>query len=211
MARLRESEPRLEFFVGDLQESNAERRCAVSWEWPGDDGNLHTSAVTWQPGETFVRPLTWWRRRRPLPGPAPDSAIPPWPLTVVLDVRGSHGHLLERASIRARKMPTTAELLAHSGSAGTEYEVSWTAPWGQYRLPQTDLPCQLSSIAVAAGHHEPALLLAGLTLAWRIDLDREAWFLWRRLGGSELLRALGGGAGCPEHGMECPWPSKGTT
>lgn len=186
-------EAAIEEIAGTLHEG-ADRRCAVAWEWPGEDGMLHALRLFWQPGETFVRPIEWMRSRRPLPGPPARSDSIPWPLRVRLYASGWHGQTLERA-----------ELEAVDGSR--DYPIRWDVPPGEPRLPLTELPCSLDH---RGGEVIPALILAGLTLPWRIDLDREAWAVWRRISAGDLLRQLGGPSGmCPRHGRICPWPITG--
>lgn len=181
----------------------AERRCAVGWDWPGEDGMLHIMWVVWQPGEVIVRPLEWVRQRRPFPLLPGGVADVPWPLRVRITARGWHNQTLERGTIEA-------------SDGATAYPVEWAPPPGLPRLPRTDLPCALTTMhqpGMPRGAPDaPAIALAGLTLPWQIDLDREAWAPWRRLDGSALLASLGGPSGsCPRHGAACPWPATGRT
>lgn len=173
------------------------RRCAVTWEWPGEDGMLHSLQAVWQPGEVVVRPLEWAHRRLPPSAPDPGGGQAPWPLCVAIAARGWHGQFLEHADI-------AADDGAHS------YPVRWPPPPGEPRLPLTDLPCALAVPDREHPDRADTLTLAGLTLPWRIDLDRESWAIWRRFAASALLDRLGGPDGvCPRHGHACPWPATG--
>lgn len=188
--------PTVETIAGSLQRG-AEPRCAVAWEWPGEDGMLHAMQAFWQPGAFAVRPLEWQHRRVPLPALDPRLGQAPWPLSVAIAVRGWHGQLLEYAEIAA-------------GDGERSYRLEWASPPGEPRLPITDLPCSLSAPDREHPERAATLTLAGLTLPWRIDLDREVWPVWRRLSGTTLLERLGGPEGaCPRHGYACPWPTTG--
>ena len=121
----------------------------------------------------------------------------PWPLRVSLDAHGWHGQTLDRAEIQACDGPIRLPM-------------SWEGPEGEPRPPISDLPCAVTVLGNRAGEGIPALILAGLTLSWRIDLDRDAWAVWRRLSAADLLCRLGGPGGvCPRHGAACPWPLTG--
>jgi hypothetical protein len=186
----------IETITGALREG-ADRHLAVTWEWPGEDGMLHSMRLLWQPGEVIVRPIDWVRVRRPFPSAIPRSDAVPWPLRVRIYASGWHGQTLERA-----------ELEVVDGAR--EFPIRWDPPIGEPRLPATDLPCNLTALDRQADDAPTALILAGLTLPWRIDLDRDAWPLWRRLSAGDLLRRLGGPQGaCPRHGRLCPWPITG--
>ncbi|HWE63106.1 MAG TPA: hypothetical protein VHB98_15440 [Chloroflexota bacterium] len=195
-ARPGEGGPALERISGSLQ-LGTERRCAVTWDWPGEDGMLHTLQALWQPGELVVRPLEWSRRRRPFPTLDAQVGQAPWPLRVPIAVRGWHGQLLEHAEIVAVDEERS-------------YPLQWGPPRGEPRLPVTDLPCTLTGPEREQPESGPTVTLAGLTLPWRIDLDRECWVLWRRFSATALLERLGGAEGaCPRHGYGCPWPATG--
>ena len=197
-ARLSAGEPRIEAIAGSYQDG-AERRCTVAWEWPGEDGMLHSMHALWQPGEVIARPLEWSRLRRPLSLVAVGLEPTPWPLRVRIYARGWHNQLLDRAEIEAT-------------DGGTAVAVRWPPPPGEPRLPETELPCVLTSLDRQQRDGAAALTMAGLTLPWRIDLDHEAWAVWRRFGADALLERLGGSDGlCSRHGRNCPWPATGRT
>jgi hypothetical protein len=186
----------VETIAGSLRRG-AERRCAVAWEWPGEDGMLHALQALWQPGDSAVRPLDWQHRRLPLPTLDPRIGQAPWPLRVAIAVRGWHGQLLEHAEIAA-------------GDDERAYRLEWAPPPGEPRLPITDLPCTLAVPDREHPDRVATLTLAGMTLPWRIDLDRETWAIWRRLSAGALLESLGGAEdACPRHGYACPWPATG--
>lgn len=190
-----DQDPRIEQVAGAFYEG-ADRRVIVQWDWPGEDGMMHSLRLGWQPGEILVRPVDWARLRQPLPVVDARTGDAPWPLRVRIRVRGWHGQLLERT-----------ELEATDGSRA--FPVRWEPPLGEPRLPETELPCSLTNLD-RQGNISPALILAGLTLPWRIDLDRDAWVVWRRLSAGDLLRTLGGPTiVCPRHGRVCPWPVTG--
>ena len=42
----------IETISGALHEG-ADRHLAVTWEWPGEDGMLHSMRLLWQPGEVY--------------------------------------------------------------------------------------------------------------------------------------------------------------
>lgn len=194
-ARLRVAGPRFDTIAGSFHEG-AERRCIVAWDWPGEDGMQHTVRALWQPGEVVVRPLEWSRLRRPFPRPGGRGEVVPWPLRVHIHARGWHRQLLEKAELEA-------------GDDGHIYPVLWPPPPGEPRLPETELPCALTGLD-RQPDSAPALILAGLPLPWQINLDREAWPVWRRFSAGALLDALGGPGGvCPRHGHSCPWPATG--
>ena len=158
---------------------------------------LHTLQAAWQLGEVVVRPLDWIRSRQPFPILMSRAGQAPWPLHVCIHVHGWHDQLLERADLEAL-------------DGTTSYPIRWEPPLGEPRLPTTELPCTITSYGRRTGEGLPALILAGLTLPWRIDLDRDAWNIWRRLSAGDLLRLLGGpGGACPRHGNLCPWPYTG--
>jgi hypothetical protein len=175
----------------------AERRCMVAWEWPGEDGMFHSLRLLWQPGEVIVRPIDWVRDRQPFPTTTSLPDAVPWPLRVRIRARGWHGQILERAELEA-------------ADGARAFPIRWEPPLGEPRLPVTELPCSLTMLDRQGSDGIPALSLAGLTLPWRIDLDRDAWAVWRRLSAGDLLRRLGGPKGiCPRHGRPCPWPITG--
>lgn len=195
-ARLSGAPARMETIVGSFRDG-ADRRTAARWERPGEDGMLHETRALWQPGEVIVRPLEWAHMRRPLDALGADAV--PWPLRVRIAVRGWHHQPLERAEIDAR-------------DGVVPCPVVWGPPPGELRLPATELPCAI--VAPDRRHPDaaPSIVLAGLTLPWHIDLDREAWAIWRRFAAGTLVEALGGLDGhCPRHGRDCPWPATGRT
>jgi hypothetical protein len=195
-AQYGEAATSVEAIAGTLQVA-AERRYTVAWDWPGEDGMFHRVRAIWQPGELIVRPLEWLHQRRPFPTPDPRVAPVPWPLNVAITVRGWHDQLLEYAEIVA-------------SDAKRSYPVHWPPPHGRLRPPRTDLPCTLATPGREHPESMAALTLAGLTLPWRIDLDRQSWVIWRRFAGAALLDRLGAPAGtCPRHGHSCPWPASG--
>ncbi|HVC82191.1 MAG TPA: hypothetical protein VNL35_17000 [Chloroflexota bacterium] len=173
------------------------RRMMLAWDWPGEDGMRHLLRTAWELGEVVVRPLDWVRGRQPPGDLAAGAGGIPWPLRVRIDAHGWHGQTLERAEIQA-----------NDGSTG--FPILWEGWHGALRVPATDLPCAITSLGRRAGEGIPALILAGLTLPWRIDIDRDAWTAWRRLAAGDLLDRLGGPGGvCPRHGARCPWPATG--
>jgi hypothetical protein len=161
----------------------------VARYWPGEDGMLHTLRLTWHMGEVAVYPATWARTR----GEFPESSSPdqvPWPHSLPIVAMGRDGQLLDQAMVEV---------------AGTRLQ--WRPPVGGPRLPDTDLPC---SLVMGDERQAAELILAGLPLPWKIDLDREAWPIWRRLDAGAMLSALGGPrATCPLHGVSCSWPLRG--
>jgi hypothetical protein len=189
--------PLQEAVTGMLRDEDR-RRMLLNWEWPGEDGMRHTFRGAWEIGDTVTRPLDWVRTRQPSASGSISNGNPgPWPLRVRLDIYGWHGQTLERA-----------EILAADGQ--TRMPVLWDARQGEPRIPRTELPCAMTALSERDGERVPALSLAGLTLPWRIDVDRDAWPVWRRLSADTLLYELGGPSGqCPRHGSFCPWPTQG--
>jgi len=176
---------------------NGPGRMLLAWDWPGEDGMRHVLRTAWEVGEVVVRPLDWVRGRQPPGDRAADGPAIPWPLRVRIDAHGWHGQTLERADVQA-------------GDGPTAFPIHWEGPHGEARVPATDLPCALTALTRQAGEKIPALILAGLTLPWRIDIDRDAWAAWRRVSAGELLNQLGGPDGlCPRHGLRCRWPATG--
>lgn len=183
--------PLEETITGALREEGP-RRLLLAWEWPGEDGMRHVLRGAWEVGEVVTRALDWVRSRQ-----AVRADAIPWPLRVRVDAHGWHEQTLERAEIQAYDGPTAIP-------------IEWGMPQGEPRAPITTLPAALTTLGRYAGEGVPAIILAGLTLAWRIDLDRDAWAVWQRLSAGELLHQLGGPGGvCPRHGTLCPWPAGG--
>src|SRR5262249_38069862 len=90
----------VEAMAGSLHDG-AERRCLLGWDWPGEDGMLHTLRTSWQPGEIHVRPIEWVRLRQPFPASAARPNAVPWPYRVRIRARGWHGQLLDRIELEA--------------------------------------------------------------------------------------------------------------
>ena len=188
----------LEETVSGTLRDEGRRRMLLNWEWPGEDGMRHVFRAAWEIGDTVVRPLDWVRNRQPTSGPLGNGNGRPWPLRVRIDAHGWHGQTLERAEIRALDGPAHIPIL-------------WDGRQGEPRIPRTELPCVMTALSRRDGETTPAVSLAGLTLPWTIDVDRDAWTVWRRLSAHELLHGLGGPAGqCPRHGKHCPWPTTGS-
>lgn len=161
----------------------------VARHWPGEDGMLHMLRLTWHMGEIAVYPAGWGRTRSAWPERATADQVP-WPHSLPIVALGREGQLLDQIMVEV-----------------ADSRLHWGPPPGEPRIPNTDIPC---SLVVGDRHRAVELILAGLPLAWQIDLDREAWSIWRRLNASEMLSALGGPRGaCPRHGMTCPWPATG--
>jgi hypothetical protein len=183
----------------------SEGRIATSWVWPGEEGMRHSLYLTWQPGERLVRAMEWVRLRA-MPGPEttiPDRA--PTAASLEIFARAWHHQALDQIGL------IVEQVHGNRKEARTRYTLDWAPPSGTPRLPITETPCMLSSVHYPDGTQAPALIVAGLTLPWVIDVDREAWPVWKRVAGSELLAQVGGPAGeCPRHGRACPWPETGS-
>jgi hypothetical protein len=184
----------------------SEGRLTASWVWPGEEGMRHSLYLTWQPGESIVRAMEWARLRVvPPPETAADTA--PRALSLEVYARAWHNQLLDQIGLIVKQ--------AEEGDVRKEprarLPLDWSVPFGVPRLPITTVPCALSSLRYPDGTRAPALIVAGLTLPWLIDLDREAWPMWQRLGANDMLRDLGGPQEeCPRHGRHCPWPCTGS-
>jgi hypothetical protein len=188
----------LEEAVGGTLREAEPRRMLLHWEWPGEDGMHHLFRGAWEVGEVVVRPLDWVRSRRPHSDPSGHAAGGPWPLRLRVDAHGWHGQTLERAEIQVE-------------DGLISFPIRWDGRHGEPRTPLTEIPSAITALGRHAGEGPPALILAGLTLPWRIDLDHDAWAVWRRLSADQLLYGLGGPAGaCPRHGAHCPWPAAGS-
>jgi hypothetical protein len=180
----------------------SEGRLTAHWVWPGEEGMRHSLDLSWQPGDSLVRAMEWVRQRV---FPAPGGVGPaPLATSVMVSGRAWHHQLLDQIDLALEQ--------ANGTSVGprTRLPLEWTVPYGVPRLPITTAPCALSSVRYPDGTRMPALIVAGLTLPWQIDLDREAWPVWQRIGADDLLSALGGPRQyCPRHGRACPWPETG--
>jgi hypothetical protein len=183
---------------------NSEGRLTASWVWPGEEGMRHSLYLSWQPGEYLVRALEW-ARQRVLPAVEPAAADPAAAMSLEVFARAWHNQLLDQIGL-------ALEQVASGGNGRrTRLPLEWTVPFSAPRLPITEAPCALSSVHYPDGTRAPALIVAGLTLPWLVDVDREAWPMWQRIGGSDLLHQVGGPQGdCPRHGRACPWPETGS-
>jgi hypothetical protein len=183
---------------------NSEGRLTAAWVWPGEEGMRHSLYLSWQPGEYLVRAMEWVRLRV-MPSPGPSGVDLAVAMSMEVFARAWHNQLLDQIGLAIE------QVIGEGKDLRVRLPIEWTAPFGAPRLPITEAPCTLSSVRYPDGTSAPALIIAGLTLPWLIDVDREAWPLWQRLGGSDLLHQAGGPWGdCPRHGRTCPWPETGS-
>jgi hypothetical protein len=183
---------------------NSEGRLTAGWVWPGEEGMRHSLYLNWQPGEYLVRAMEWARLRVI---PPPETTADPVPAAMSLEVfaRAWHNQVLDQIGLSIERVDTGGK------GSRTRLPLEWTVPFGAPRLPISEAPCALSSVRYPDGAGAPALIVAGLTLPWLIDVDREAWPMWQRIDGDGLLCEAGGPLDeCPRHGRDCPWPRTGS-
>jgi hypothetical protein len=169
--------------------NGADRSLVVARHWPGEDGMRHMLRLTWHVGQMAVYPGDWSRARSP-ESEAESVMRVPWPHSLTVAAYG-----LDHQSLDSAVIEVEGE------------RVHWQPPRGVPRSPYVDVP---SSVVGAERTDETELILAGLPLRWHIELDREAWPIWRRLNGNAMLAAVGGPwEACPRHGVTCPWTTSG--